>query len=172
MAKWGLKNYFTLIYCYGETIIMKQCREYTQVHMVRWWNKVMKWWNIVTIKTFISLWLNVVTIKVKWCREYIQVYMVKLWNKLAEMSSLQNGKMVKRLYSPSSSLYFVPPSNNGYQSHVLTTSAFSSVSSASVVSRRFQFLVHSPTPFNTLPPPLLLINKFILSLPPVNANTR
>ena len=60
--------------------------------------------------------------------------MVKWWNKLVEISSSQNGKMVKRLYSPSSSLSFTPPSDNGGQACILTTLAIASALSASVVS--------------------------------------
>ena len=141
-------------------------------HKFTWWKGETKWWNGVKIKTFISLWWNGVMNMVKWCREYTQFHMVIWWNTLAEISSSQNGKMVKRLYSRSSALYFARPFNNGYQARF-----------------RLHQLLHPPSRFWVFPcwsynrpisrsnalqfriPLLLSIEKFLLYLPSATANT-
>ena len=73
MVKWCnivTKCAFTLVWCYGEMNMVKWCIEYTQTHMVKWWNTVVKLWNGVTINTFISSWWNVVTNMVRLCTVY------------------------------------------------------------------------------------------------------
>ena len=63
MVKWcnGVTKYaFTLVWCYGEMNMLQWCREYTQVHMVKWWNTVMKWCNNKDLNL----------IMLKWCNKY------------------------------------------------------------------------------------------------------
>ena len=89
---------------------------------------------------------------VKYFREYTQVHMVKWWNTLVDISSSKNGKMVKRLYLPSSSLSFTYHFENGDQVSFLTTSA-----DASAVYRRCRvdhLIVPraDPTPFDAVYP--------------------
>ena len=63
------------------------------------------WWNDVTKNTFISLWWNGKNDMLQRCREY-------------------NYKVVKRLYSPSSDVYLLAPSDDGYRYHFLTSSDY------------------------------------------------
>ena len=81
MVKWcnGVTKYaFTLVWCYGETNILKWCREYTNVHMVKWWNTSMKWCNNKDLHI----------IMVKWCNKSGEIVLI--------IQTSSHGKMVKQ----------------------------------------------------------------------------
>ena len=81
MVKWcnGVTKYaFTLVWCYGETNILQWCREYTNVHMVKWWNTSMKWCNNKDLHI----------IMVKWCNKSGEIVLI--------IQTSSHGKMVKQ----------------------------------------------------------------------------
>ena len=74
----GVSKYaFTLVWCYGETNMVQWCREYTQVHMLKWWNTVMKWCNNKDLHL----------IMVKWCNGYGEM--------VQRIHTSSHGEMVK-----------------------------------------------------------------------------
>ena len=80
MVKWcnGVTKYAsTFVWCYGKTNMLQWCREYTQVHMVKWRNKVMKWFNNIDLHL----------IMVKWCNKYGEM--------VQRIHTSSHGEMVK-----------------------------------------------------------------------------
>ena len=69
---------FTLVWCYGDTNMVQWCREYTQVHMVKWWDIVVKWFNNKDLHL----------IMVKWCNKYGE--MVQRIHPSSQGESLKN----------------------------------------------------------------------------------
>ena len=75
----GVTEYtLNLVWCYGETHMVQWCREYKQVHMVKWWNIVMKRCNNKGLHL----------IMVKWCNKYDEM--------VQRIHTSSHGEMVKR----------------------------------------------------------------------------
>ena len=99
---------------------------HTHVHMVKWWDNEMDWYRAMVKR----IWWNGADNTHSCSHGEI----VKWWNGAVQIIQRWNGVMVKQLYSPSTAVGFLVPSNNGYLSRFFTSSADVSPVEEKVVS--------------------------------------
>ena len=160
--KWcnGVTKYsFALVWCYGKMNMVQWYREYTQVHMVKWWNTVLKWCNNKDLHI----------IMVKWCNKYGEMVQI--------INTSSHGEILKH-----ASRYILFAKCQNGETVILTfTSPIFHESLQQWVPSSFLYCVGccicrlwlvSPWSYNCLTtwsnafqcriPPLILINTFLL----------